>query len=94
MPDRDDEAEVYVHGFANGAFARLPEVDCPTTFAYGERTDAFGAPGHGRPTPPGCPAPPSRPSRGSATSARWSGPTSRGRRAWHALGAHDGTPPS
>ena len=39
---RDDEAEVYVHGFANGAFARLPEVHCPTTFAYGERTDAFG----------------------------------------------------
>lgn len=39
---RDDEAEVYAHGFANGAFARLPEVHCPTTFAYGERTDAFG----------------------------------------------------
>jgi pimeloyl-ACP methyl ester carboxylesterase len=39
---RDDEAEIYVHGFANGVFARLPEVRCPTTFAYGEQTDAFG----------------------------------------------------
>ena len=40
---RDDEAEIYVHGFANGAFARLPEIHCPTTYAYGERTDAFGS---------------------------------------------------
>jgi pimeloyl-ACP methyl ester carboxylesterase len=39
---RDDEAEVYRHGFANGAFARLDEVQCPTTFAFGENTDAFG----------------------------------------------------
>jgi len=39
---RNDEAEVYVHGFANGAFARLHEVLCPVTFAYGEDTDAFG----------------------------------------------------
>ena len=39
---REDEAEVYVHGFANGAFARLHEVRCPATFAYGENTDAFG----------------------------------------------------
>lgn len=39
---RDDEAEVYVHGFTNGAFARLHEVQCPVTFAYGTRTDAFG----------------------------------------------------
>jgi pimeloyl-ACP methyl ester carboxylesterase len=39
---RNDEAEVYVHGFANGAFARLHEVHCPVTFAYGEDTDAFG----------------------------------------------------
>jgi pimeloyl-ACP methyl ester carboxylesterase len=39
---RDDEAEVYRHGFANGAFARLDEVQCPATFAYGEDTDAFG----------------------------------------------------
>ena len=41
---RDDEAEVYVRGFGNGAFARLPEIDCPVTFAYGTGTDAFGAP--------------------------------------------------
>lgn len=40
---RDDEAEVYLHGFTNGAYAGLPGVHCPTTFAYGERTDAFGA---------------------------------------------------
>jgi len=39
---RDDEAEVYVHGFGNGAFERLSEIHCPTTYAYGERTDAFG----------------------------------------------------
>ena len=41
--DRDDEAEVYVHGFANGVYARLPEVACPTVFAFGEDTDSFGA---------------------------------------------------
>ena len=41
--DRDDEAEVYVHGFGNGAYGRLPEVACPTVFAYGEDTDSFGA---------------------------------------------------
>jgi len=41
--DRDDEAEVYVHGFSNGAFGRLPEVACPTVFAFGEDTDSFGA---------------------------------------------------
>jgi pimeloyl-ACP methyl ester carboxylesterase len=39
---RDDEADVYVNGFGNGAFAHLHEVECPTTFAFGERTDAFG----------------------------------------------------
>ena len=39
---RDDEAEVYIHGPDNGAFAKLPDVHCPTTFAFGERTDAFG----------------------------------------------------
>jgi pimeloyl-ACP methyl ester carboxylesterase len=39
---RDDEAEVYVHGFGNGAFAHLDEVRCPVTFAYGSSTDAFG----------------------------------------------------
>lgn len=40
---RADEAEVYIHGSDNGAFARLPDVHCPTIFAYGERTDAFGS---------------------------------------------------
>ena len=39
---REDEAQVYVHGFGNGAFARLGEVQCPVTFAYGTMTDAFG----------------------------------------------------
>ena len=39
---RSDEAEVYRQGFTNGAFARLHEVQCPATFAYGEDTDAFG----------------------------------------------------
>jgi pimeloyl-ACP methyl ester carboxylesterase len=39
---RDDEAETYVHGFGSGAFTHLGEVHCPTVFAYGERTDAFG----------------------------------------------------
>ena len=42
--DRDDEAEVYRRGFDNGAFEHLGEVRCPTTFAYGSRTDAFGRP--------------------------------------------------
>ena len=40
--DRDDEADVYVHGFGNGAFARLGDVPCPVTFAYGASTDSFG----------------------------------------------------
>jgi len=39
---REDEAETYVHGSTSGAFARLDEVRCPATFAYGGRTDAFG----------------------------------------------------
>ena len=39
---REDEAEVYVRGFDNGVYERLPEVRCPATFAYGEQTDAFG----------------------------------------------------
>jgi pimeloyl-ACP methyl ester carboxylesterase len=39
---RDDEAEIYRHGFGHGAFAHLPEVRCPVTFAYGTATDAFG----------------------------------------------------
>jgi pimeloyl-ACP methyl ester carboxylesterase len=40
---RDDEAEVYVHGFGNGAYARLPEIGCPVVFGYGADTDSFGA---------------------------------------------------
>jgi len=39
---RDDEATVYATGFGSGAFARLGEVACPTTLAYGTGTDAFG----------------------------------------------------
>ncbi len=40
---REDEAEVYVHGFDHGAFGRLGEIGCPVTFAFGTGTDAFGA---------------------------------------------------
>jgi pimeloyl-ACP methyl ester carboxylesterase len=39
---REDEAEIYVCGFANGAFEHLSEVRCPTTFGYGTTTDSFG----------------------------------------------------
>jgi len=39
---REDEAEVYIHGFGNGAFEHLGEVGCPVTFAYGSLTDSFG----------------------------------------------------
>jgi len=39
---KEDEALVYQFGASNGAFARLHEVRCPTTFAYGSLTDAFG----------------------------------------------------
>ena len=39
---REDEALVYQFGQTNRAFARLPGVRCPVTFAYGTRTDAFG----------------------------------------------------
>ena len=41
---RDDEAEVYRRGFGNGAYEHLHEIGCPTTFAYGTKTDAFGGP--------------------------------------------------
>ncbi len=40
---REDEAAVYVRGFDNGAYDRLSGIGCPVTFAYGTRTDAFGA---------------------------------------------------
>lgn len=39
---REDEAEVYAHGFAHDAFARLPEVRCPVLFSCGAETDGFG----------------------------------------------------
>lgn len=39
---RDDEAEVYLHGFGNGVYPRLHEVQCPVTLGYGRRTKAFG----------------------------------------------------
>jgi pimeloyl-ACP methyl ester carboxylesterase len=91
--DRDDEAEVYVHGFDSGAYVRLPEVRCPTVFACGEDTDSFG-PGvmgadaarvtHGTVEVfPGLGhfGPLERPAVVAGAVAR-------------ALGAHDGTPPS
>jgi pimeloyl-ACP methyl ester carboxylesterase len=91
--DRDDEAEVYEHGFANGAFARLDEVACPTVFAFGGATKAFGldvmsadAARVPRATVEPYPGlghfgPLERPAEVAAGVAR-------------ALGAHDGTPPS
>ena len=39
---REDEAQIYIHGFGNGAFQHLGEVGCPATFAYGTVTDSFG----------------------------------------------------
>ncbi len=39
---REDEAQIYAHAFAHGAFARLPEVRCPVIFACGAETDGFG----------------------------------------------------
>jgi len=38
---RDDEAEVYAHGFSHGTFGRFPDVGCPVHIACGERTDAM-----------------------------------------------------
>lgn len=38
----DHEAQVYAHGFAHDAYARLEDVRCPVTLACGEHTDAFG----------------------------------------------------
>jgi pimeloyl-ACP methyl ester carboxylesterase len=38
---RDDEAEIYAHGFAHGAFGRFGEIACPVHLACGERTDAI-----------------------------------------------------
>jgi pimeloyl-ACP methyl ester carboxylesterase len=39
---REDEAQVYAHGFSHDAFARLGMVACPVTLACGATTDAFG----------------------------------------------------
>jgi pimeloyl-ACP methyl ester carboxylesterase len=39
---REDEAQVYAHGLAHDAFARLSEVGCGVTLACGEKTDAIG----------------------------------------------------
>jgi pimeloyl-ACP methyl ester carboxylesterase len=39
---REDEAQIYVRGFGNGAFDHLGEIGCPTTFGYGLVTDSFG----------------------------------------------------
>ena len=40
---RDDEAEVYAHGFTHCAFGHLKEINCHVTLSCGERTDAIGA---------------------------------------------------
>jgi len=39
---REDEAQVYAHGFAHDAFAHLGAVRCPVTLACGAETDAAG----------------------------------------------------
>jgi pimeloyl-ACP methyl ester carboxylesterase len=39
---RDDEADVYAHGFAHDAFAHLGEVQCLVALACGEDTDSMG----------------------------------------------------
>ncbi len=39
---REDEAQIYAHGAAHGAFEHLGSVGCHVTLACGENTDAFG----------------------------------------------------
>jgi pimeloyl-ACP methyl ester carboxylesterase len=39
---REDEAQVYAHGGAHGAFASLERVRCHVTLGYGAETDGFG----------------------------------------------------
>jgi pimeloyl-ACP methyl ester carboxylesterase len=39
---RDDEADVYAHGFAHNAFAHLGQVECLVALACGEDTDSMG----------------------------------------------------
>lgn len=39
---REDEAQIYAHGAAHGAFEGLGSVRCHVTLACGETTDAFG----------------------------------------------------
>lgn len=39
---REEEAEIYAHGFSHGAFANLTSVRCPVALACGAHTDAFG----------------------------------------------------
>jgi pimeloyl-ACP methyl ester carboxylesterase len=39
---REDEAQVYAHGFSHDAFAQLDAVRCPVTLACGAKTDAVG----------------------------------------------------
>jgi pimeloyl-ACP methyl ester carboxylesterase len=39
---REDEAQVYAHGFAHDAFAHLGAIRCPVTLTCGAETDAVG----------------------------------------------------
>jgi pimeloyl-ACP methyl ester carboxylesterase len=39
---REDEAQVYAHGFAHDAFAHLDRIGCPVGLACGAETDAVG----------------------------------------------------
>ena len=39
---REDEAQVYAHGFSHDAYRRLGELSCPVTLACGAETDGFG----------------------------------------------------
>lgn len=39
---REDEAQIYAHGFSHDAFARMGTIGCRVALACGEHTDAFG----------------------------------------------------
>jgi pimeloyl-ACP methyl ester carboxylesterase len=38
---REDEAQMYAHGFSHDAFARLDTIRCPVTLACGSETETF-----------------------------------------------------
>lgn len=40
---REDEAQIYANGLSHDAFARLPQLTCPVSFACGADTEAIGS---------------------------------------------------